>query len=477
MTNSKEPQYSTVGDGCNNANGKPPRRIHLYTSVVILNIVYVVCGAIYAWSSPVLMKLKLSDSDASTIASSLSLGAMAGPVISGALLDKLGRKGTVALSMGFMTSSCLLLTATRDVILLSVGRFMSGVSWGVTVSSIPIYIAEISEDSVRGVLNTVMIISIATGSLFMYAIGPFISYAVLHYILVGICVFFFLLFPLLPNSPYVLVINNQTIRARDTLSWLRENRSPSYIENELQTIQKYISENQTNSASLMDLFTCKGNRRALMISCSLTILQQLSGITVVLFYMQNIFEMTGADLSSSTCSLVIGLVKFAAGFVCPFTVKSYGYKKPLTISMCGSALGMGGLAVYFWLKFNNFNVDSLSWLPLLSLIIYVFFFISGFGPIPWAISGELFPSNVKPIATMITTIGNAFFGFMTTKLFPYLNALIGQEYLFLACTLCCCFSIGFTILVVQDTTGMSFVEIQEMLNGKKKKDILLKQTK
>ncbi|XP_046667063.1 facilitated trehalose transporter Tret1-2 homolog [Homalodisca vitripennis] len=162
---------------------------------------------------------------------------MAGPLISGALVDRLGRKGTVALNMGFMTGSCLLLTATRDVMLLSVGRFMSGVSWGISFSSIPLYIAEISEDSVRGVLNTALIISVATGSLFMYAVGPFVSYAVLHYILVGLCIFFFFLFPLLPNSPYALVMNNQTVRARDTLSWLRENRSPSYVENELQAIQ------------------------------------------------------------------------------------------------------------------------------------------------------------------------------------------------------------------------------------------------
>ncbi|XP_046687327.1 facilitated trehalose transporter Tret1-like [Homalodisca vitripennis] len=311
----------------------------------------------------------------------------------------------------------------------------------------------------------------------MYAVGPFVSYAVLHYILVGLCIFFFFLFPLLPNSPYALVMNNQTVRARDTLSWLRENRSPSYVENELQAIQKYISENQTNSVSVMDLFTRKGNRRALTTICTLLTLQQLCGVTIVLFYMQNIFEMTGADLSSSTSSLILGLVKFAAGFVCPIAVKSYGYKKPLIVSLCGTTLGMGGLGVYFWLKCNNFNVDSLSWLPLLSLIIYVFSYVSGFGPIPWALAGEIFPSNVKPIATMITTMTSAFFGFLTTKLFPYINALIGQEYLYLACTLCCCFTLGFSLFVVQDTTGMSFAEIQELFTGKKKKDILLNQSK
>ncbi|KAG8272064.1 hypothetical protein J6590_050969 [Homalodisca vitripennis] len=45
------------------------RRVHLYTSVLILNIIYLAVGTAFAWSSPMLMKLDLTPDDSSTVAS------------------------------------------------------------------------------------------------------------------------------------------------------------------------------------------------------------------------------------------------------------------------------------------------------------------------------------------------------------------------------------------------------------------------
>ncbi|KAG8272063.1 hypothetical protein J6590_050968 [Homalodisca vitripennis] len=321
-------------------------------------------------------------------------------------------------------------------------------------------------------------ISIASGSLLMYAVGPFVSYELIHYILLGICAVFFMLFPLLPNSPYALVMNNQVNSARKTLTWLREKRSTSCVEKELQDIQKVVTKNETDSAgSIKDLFTSRGNRRALTVCCTLISLQQLSGITVVLFYVQQIFHATASTISSSTCSIIIGLVKLAAGFVCPVAVKSFGYKTPMIVSTFGSALGVGGLGVFFFLKNHGFNVDSLNWLPLLSVVLYMFAFISAFATVPWALSGELFPGSVKPKATTIITMTKAFMSFLTAKMFPHLSRLLGIDSLFLGFSLFCCLSMVFVTVAVRDTSGMSFMEIQEMLNGHKKKEILLVQEK
>ncbi|KAG8272065.1 hypothetical protein J6590_050970 [Homalodisca vitripennis] len=184
-------------------------------------------------------------------------------------------------------------------------------------------------------------ISMASGGILMYGVGPFVSYEFIHYVLLGICILFFILFPLLPNSPHALVMNNQVNSARKALTWLREKRSASCVEKELQAIQKIVTENQAESAgSIKELVTSQGNRRALTICCTLVSLQQLCGVTVVLFYMQQIFHSTGSNISSSTCSMIIGVVKLSAGFVCPVAVKSFGYKKPLIVSAFGSALGL-----------------------------------------------------------------------------------------------------------------------------------------
>ncbi|KAG8272037.1 hypothetical protein J6590_050942, partial [Homalodisca vitripennis] len=214
-----------------------PSRTRLYFSVAILNLAYIICGTTYAWSSPVLMKLELSDGEGSTVASALSLGMILGPSVCGAVLDRLGRKGTLGLGMGFMSGSYLLLTVVSSVSLLSIGRAMAGVSNGIAFTVVPVYIAEISEDAVRGFLNTQGHIAFSSGSLLVYSIGPFVSYAALHYMMLGMCLLFFLLFFYLPDSPHSLVIKHEVTRARETLVWLRKNRSDSYADKELQIIQ------------------------------------------------------------------------------------------------------------------------------------------------------------------------------------------------------------------------------------------------
>ncbi|XP_046667418.1 facilitated trehalose transporter Tret1-like isoform X2 [Homalodisca vitripennis] len=467
-------QYTAVDGGkCVGTNEPNTRRVHLYTSVAILNIIYVILGTTFTWSSPMLIKLQLSGADASTVASGLTVGGMVGPFMSGMLMDRLGRKGTAVIAMGLVTSSYTLLTFTRTVWILAAGRFLGGMSFAITFSAVPTYVAEISEDSVRGVLNTLNMISIASGGLLMFSVAPFVSYRLIHYIMLGICAMFFLLCPLLPESPYTLVMKNRIGKAKHVLTWLREKRPESVVETELQIIQKAVAESEAESSSVVDLFTSRGSRRAFTTCCVLFALQQLAGITVIVYYLQTIFEMTGAAISSSTSSTVVGAIKFWAGFACPLAVKNFGYKKPLIVSALGAALGMGGLGVFFSLKLNGFEVHHLNWLPIMSVIVYMSFFIAGFANIPWAMSGELFATNVKPIATCLLTVLSSFFAFLMTKLFPNMIQLFGLDYLFLACSFFNFATAAFVAFSVKDTCGLSFLEIQELMSGRKRADILL----
>ncbi|XP_046667409.1 facilitated trehalose transporter Tret1-like [Homalodisca vitripennis] len=450
-----------------------PSRKYLYISVAILNLQFLMCGTAFGWSSPMLMKLELSATDGSTIASALPLGIVLGPFVSGVLLDRIGRKATVGLSMGIITCCYVILTLVSSVSLLSLGRFMAGVTCGITFASVPLYIAEISEDSVRGFLNTMNQFSVGSGSLLMYAVGPLVSYAYLHYMLLGLCATFFVLFPLLPDSPYSLVTRGKVTEAERTLAKLRGNSSVSLIEKELQVIQKSITEGQEGSTSVRELVSSRGNRLALTICLVLLVSQQLCGVSIVFLYLEQIFQMTGTNISSSTCSTVVGFILVISGGISPLAVKYFGYKKPLLVSTSGMALGMGNLGAYLAMKFYGVNVTSFNWLPLLSVVVYIVSFNIGFANIPWALAGELFPNNVKSNAVTMIASTSGLFAFLTVKLFPYLTLLLGLHFLFCVCSLMCLLTVVFMWLVVQDTSSMSFVEIQLMLNGHKRIDLSL----
>ena len=62
----------------------------------------------------------------------------------------------------------------------------------------------------------------------------------------------------------------------------------------------------------------------------------------------------------------------------------------MVISLCA-------LSLYFYLKFQNNNepYPGLEWLPLSSLIVFVFAYSMGLGPIAYLLLGELVPPQVK----------------------------------------------------------------------------------
>lgn len=90
----------------------------------------------------------------------------------------------------------------------------------------------------------------------------------------------------------------------------------------------------------------------------------------------------------------------------------------------------------------------------------------GVGNIPWALVGEMFPSNVKPTAATFVAIVNGLLAFATSNLFPELLHYLGIDILFLTCSLLSLLGGVFTLAAVTDTSKMSFQEIQDMLGGK-----------
>ena len=100
------------------------------------------------------------------------------------------------------------------------------------------------------------------------------------------------------------------------------------------------------------------------------------------------------------------------------------------------AVSSGTFGLYYQLKENQNNgtnlslavVDgvsatadsgdpNLSWLSLVSLIIYIIGFSIGWGPIPWLIMSEIFPSKARGAASAIATATNWLFAFIVTVSF------------------------------------------------------------
>lgn len=85
-----------------------------------------------------------------------------------------------------------------------------------------------------------------------------------------------------------------------------------------------------------------------------------------------------------------GIVQVLASGCTPLIVDRLGRKIILLVSAAGMAISLGFLGLFFYLDHQKAEiVSSLSWLPIVSLVGFVIVYCVGFGPLPWAVFGEL----------------------------------------------------------------------------------------
>lgn len=127
------------------------------------------------------------------------------------------------------------------------------------------------------------------------------------------------------------------------------------------------------------------------------------------------------------------------------------------------------LGIFFTLKnrelVDDDTLQTLGFLPVLALCVFMVVFSLGFGPIPWMISAEVFPAEVKSLASSAAGTFNWFLAFLVTNFYLSLTLAIGGDitfYIFAAISLG---GTAFVYLIVPETKGKTLDEIQRELNG------------
>lgn len=172
-------------------------------------------------------------------------------------------------------------------------------------------------------------------------------------------------------------------------------------------------------------------------------------------------------MEPAIATIFVGIVQVLASCCTPLIVDRLGRKIILLFSAAGMAIGLGLLGLFFYLDHNKSPLAaSLAWLPIVSLVGFVIVYCVGFGPLPWAVLGEMFPPNVKSIASSIGTSICWILGFAVTKYFAAIEASIGSYGAFWLFGFFCCTAFFFVLFLVMETRGLSLQQIQNKLNGR-----------
>ncbi|KAJ2944156.1 hypothetical protein O0L34_g18127 [Tuta absoluta] len=455
--------------------GDSGRKLPQYIAALSATLGALAAGSMLGWSSPVMYQAKNGHStydfdivpQEAWISSLINLGAAAICFPIGLIMDSIGRKKTMLFLVIPFTLGWILITFAQNVAMIMIGRFITGVAGGAFCVTAPAYTSEIAQDSIRGALGTYFQLMITVGILFSYVVGSYSSIFVFNILCTCIPIVFGIIFFFMPESPSFLVMKARNDEAKESLIKLR---GIGYdVDGELDNLKFKDEQKRTNNVSFLRSITKKTALKALLICYALMLFQQLSGINAVLFNTSTIFGSSGAAIEAEIATIIIGVIQVVATFISSIVVDRLGRRILLMFSALVMCLCLTALGVFFFLRETHGPeaeiLKSISWLPLLSLSLFIIAFSFGFGPIPWMMAGELCLIDIKAFVSSTAGTFNWLLSFAVTSTFSSLNTAIGPGQVFWLFAGIMLLGFLFIFFVVPETKGKSVDEIQIMLGG------------
>ncbi|KAM9206343.1 solute carrier family 2, facilitated glucose transporter member 8 isoform 4-T4 [Dugong dugon] len=312
-------------------------------------------GFALGYSSPAIPSLqrdappapRLDDDAASWFGAIVTLGAAAGGVLGGWLLDRAGRKVSLLLcTMPFVVGFAVI-TAAQDVWMLLGGRLLTGLACGIASLVAPVYISEIAYPAVRGLLGSCVQLMVVTGILLAYVAGSILEW---RWLAVLGCVppsLMLLLMCCMPETPRFLLTQHKHQEAIAALQFLWGSEQ-GWEEPPLRDEHQGFHLAQLRRPGVYKPF---------IIGISLMAFQQLSGINAVMFYAETIFEKAkfkNSSLASITMSIIQVLFTAAAALV----MDRAGRRLLLTLSGAIMVFSTSAFGAYFKLTQGGPNNSS-----------------------------------------------------------------------------------------------------------------------
>ncbi|KFO86129.1 Solute carrier family 2, facilitated glucose transporter member 8, partial [Buceros rhinoceros silvestris] len=438
-------------------------------------------GFVLGYSSPVIPELgqtddphlRLGSRQASWFGSVVTLGAAAGGLLGGCLVDRAGRKLSLMLCSVPYVFGYLVIISAQNVWMLYVGRVLTGVASGITSLVVPVYIAEVSHPAVRGMLGSCVQLMVVTGILGAYVAGIALQWRWLA-VLCSLppCVMLLFMF-FMPETPRFLLNQNKRAEAIAALRFLRGPDADH--EWECRQIEAGVREEVVRSRSTLKkpFFY-----RPLLIGVALMFFQQVTGINAVMFYAETIFEDANFKVNGVMASVAVGSIQVCFTAVAALTIDKTGRKVLLYVSGIIMALSTALFGLYFKMVLPNRNnssdpdvwftlcsaspgtESSTAWLAVVSLGLFVAGFALGWGPVPWLVISEIFPLKARGVSSGACVLTNWIMAFLVTKEFQDFIAFLTAYGTFWLFSAFCCLNVIFTAFYVPETRGQTLEQIE-----------------
>jgi MFS family permease len=361
------------------------------------------------------------------IVSSCLFGAVIGSLCGGLLADMKGRYAVIVVADVLFVVGSLSMALARNVVTLLLGRVLVGIGIGASANIVPLFLAELWEEFVP---NADESRGRAVGSNTVYITGgQFAAYLVALFL----------------SGRWRLILGSAVIPAVVQAVGLRHlSMMTTIVEHDRRALP-------ASGMPLAQLLS----KKQFKLGATLHVLQQVTGINTVMYYLPMIleqaFDIEEVDTRRILQLSLIPVALNVAGSVASRYLVDMAGRRPLLLSSLVSTI------VVLILMSVGFAVDAGSAFILLLVCGFIVAYSVGLGALPWTVCSEIFEEPIRGRATGLCTSCNWLTNLVVSQLF----VMFRPSWAFLCIALCSCI-VGSRLVdesFFPETAGLSLSDV------------------
>jgi sugar porter (SP) family MFS transporter len=400
----------------------------------------------------------LSTHQQELVTTAVVIGEIAGAIGGGMLANAIGRKKSMVLVAITYAAFALMSALSVSVPMLLASRLLLGLTIGVSVVVVPVFVAESAPAKIRGSLlvayQVATVIGIIVGYLAAYFLAETHSWRWMLGLAAVPAILVLLVLLKMPDTARWYMQKGRVEEARATL---RRVDPDADVDAELADIARAMGEEK--GGALREMLR-KPYLRATVFVVALGFFIQITGINAIVYYSPRLFEAMGfkGNFALLVLPALIQVAALIAVFVSLVLVDRVG-RRPILLGGIAMMVAANALLIGVFVAGSDFG-GALTILGFIGVLLFTVGFTFGFGALVWVYAGESFPARLRAMGSSVMLTSDLVANAIVAAFFLTMLNSLGGAGTFAVFGVLALAAFGFVFKFAPETKGRQLEDIR-----------------